>query len=99
MSRCEAPASNGGFPFSIPPVAISVLNEFWYTQPSLTPLPASARSCQYGGSSSPNDRVESIRPALRSNLQKVIRPRYVSLYWRIGEYLCPRGTAYWDPST
>ena len=46
MSRCEAPASNGGFPFSMPPVAISVLNEFWKTQPSLASLPESARSCQ-----------------------------------------------------
>src|SRR5579885_3415197 len=99
MSRCEAPASKGGFPFSMPPVAISVLNEFWNTQPSLTPLPASDRSCQYGGSSSPKDRVGSIRPALRSNFQNVIRPRYFSLYWLIGAYLCPSGTAYCDPST
>src|SRR5262245_61634563 len=99
MSRCEAPASKGGFPFSMPPVAISVLNEFWKIHPSLASLPESARACQYGGSSMANDLVGSIRPALRSNFQKVIRPRYESLYLVIGANLWPSGVAYCDPST
>ncbi len=46
MSFAEAPASNGGLPLSMPPVAISVLNEPRKTQPIEGPLPASARSCQ-----------------------------------------------------
>jgi hypothetical protein len=79
MSFWETPASKGGFPFSTPPVASSELNELTNTQPSLAPLPPSARSCQYGGSSMANDSSTTIRPFLRSNFQKVISPRYSSL--------------------
>ena len=46
MSRWLTPASKGGLPSSMPPVAISVLNELQKTQPSLASLPASHRSCQ-----------------------------------------------------
>ena len=51
MSFCDAPLSMAGLPSSVPPVAISVLNELMKAQPSLPILPASARSCVYGGSS------------------------------------------------
>ena len=75
MSFWDAPASNAGFPSSTPPVAISVLKEFRNAHPNEGPLPASERSCQYGGSSIENDRDGSIRPLARSNFQNVTSPR------------------------
>ena len=42
MSFWEAPLSMAGFPSSVPPVAISVLNELMNANPSLPSLPASA---------------------------------------------------------
>ena len=52
----------------------------WFkTHPSLASLPASHRSCQYGGSSMAKDLSSSNRPASRSNFQKVTIPRYSSL--------------------
>ena len=62
MSFLLAPASNGGKPFSIPPVYISEFIEFVNAQPKLSPLPASLRSCQYGGSSSEKEAFSSILP-------------------------------------
>ena len=78
------PASFGGIPTSIPPVYISVLNEFVKAQPSLTPLPASDKSCIYGGISIVKESSSIILPFLLSNFHIVTPPRYVSLYSSIG---------------
>src|SRR5581483_8579561 len=98
MSLRLTPASNGGLPFSTPPVASSVLIELTKIHPSLTFLPQSDRSCQYGGTSRANEAASSTAPLARSNFQNVISPRYSSLYFSIGAYRWPSGTAYCDPS-
>ena len=95
MSFCDAPDSIGGLPCSVPPVAISVLNELMNAQPSDGSLPQSARSCVYGGSSIAQEFATSMRPFWRSNFQNIARPRYLSLYSDSGAYLRPNGTGYW----
>ena len=55
VALADTPASKDALPISLPPVASSVLNELPKIQPSLTSLPASKRSCQYGGSSRAKD--------------------------------------------
>ncbi len=84
VSFLDIPASFGGIPTSIPPVYISVLNELVNPQPSETPLPASLKSCIYGGISIVKEAFSSIRPILGSNFHIVTPPRYVSLYSSIG---------------
>ena len=98
MSFLVEPLSSGGLPSRTPPVARSVLIELQNTQPSDVSLPASARSCMYGGSSMANDSSGTMRPLVRSNLWKIIAPRYFSLYSLISAYAPPRGAAYCEVS-
>ncbi len=63
-------------------------------QPSESSLPASARSCVYGGSSRPQLLLGSMRPLARSNFQNMTNPRYLSLYEAMGSYSRPSGAGY-----
>ncbi len=80
MSFAEQPASYGGLPAMMPPVAISLQKLFRNAHPADGPLPASERSCQYGGSSMVNVSSTFSRLASRSNFQSVTAPLYFSRY-------------------